>query len=281
MRFYPGDPDHQPIRYFGRVPVFAATILAALYCGGMLFTTVCSAAGISVMPWALNADTFYRHFHLWQVLTYSFINSPDFYFLFGVFFLYRFSAEIEQYFGRRAFLKLFAANLLVPALVLGVWALFGRPAFYTGMYELSAAQFIAYSTLYPNLEFFGWVPMKYVAFACLAISGLSYVSYRDWVGLSILTAECAVSFGFIRYLKRGGSIELGDWVGKLNPFRRRRFRVLPTPAQASIRSSGGPANMESVDAILDKIARSGFASLTIDEKDQLERARDVINRKRS
>jgi hypothetical protein len=281
MRFYPGDPDHQPIRHFGRVPVFAATILAALYFVGMLLTAVCTTAGASLIPWGLDADTFYRHFHLWEVLTYSFINPPSFYFLFSVFCLYRFSSEIEQYFGRRTFLKLFAVNLLVPALVLGGWHLFGRSVFYAGMFELSAAQFIAFATLYPNLEFIGWVPMKYVAFACLAISGLGYISDHNWLGVSILAADSATSYGLVIYLKRGGSVEFDDWASKLNPFRRRRFRVLPSPAQASIRSSSGPANMESVDAILDKIARSGFASLTTDEKDQLERARDVINRKRS
>jgi hypothetical protein len=150
---------------------------------------------------------------------------------------------------------------------------------YLDQYEILAALFIAFATLYPNLEYFGWVPVKYVAFACLAISALSFVGERDWVGFSVLLADCAAAFGLVRYMKLGGSVEFGDFARKLNPFRRRpKFRVLPssgTPARAS-----GSASIESVDAILDKIAKSGFASLTAQERDQLESAREALMKKR-
>jgi hypothetical protein len=170
---------------------------------------------------------------------------------------------------------------VLPVLICGLWYWAGYSFIYSGGWEVAAGLFIAYAALYPNLEYFGWVSVKYIAFACLAISMLSYFSTHDWVGLSVLTLDCAASFGFIRYAKLGGSVEWGDWAHRLNPFRRRpKFRVLPSSGAPVTRAGGGLANMASVDVILDKIARSGFASLTPDERDQLEQARDILNKKR-
>jgi membrane associated rhomboid family serine protease len=280
MRLYPGNRENEPLRYYGRVPVYAATILAALYCVGLIVTVVFSAAKWPLDPLVFSTEDFFLHGRLWELPTCTFINYPSFFFPFGVFFLYRFCVEIEQYFGRHALLKLYALLLATIALVLGVWRLAGVPGLYSGMNEVTIGMFIAYATLYPGLEFLGWVPLKYVAFICIAVDALSYVSLRSWPGLTVMLAICGVSFGFVRYAKLGGSLEFGDWARRLNPFRRRpKFRVLPSPAAPAPRA-GGFANMASVDVILDKIARSGFASLTQDERDQLEQARDILNKKR-
>jgi membrane associated rhomboid family serine protease len=247
----------------------------------LLVTVVLKAANGPVEIFSFSTEQFFLHGWLWQLLTCTFINYPSFFIPFGIFFFYRFAVEIEQYFGRAALLKLYALLLVTIAAVLGAWRLAGLPGLYAGMNEVTIGVFIAYATLYPNLEIFDWVPLKYVAFICMAVDALSYVTYRSWPGLTIMLAVCAVSFGFVRYAKLGGSIEFGDWARQINPFRRRpKFRVLPSPVAPAPRVSGGLANMASVDAILDKIARSGFASLTQDERDQLEQARDVLNKKR-
>ena len=281
MRSYPGHRDNEPLRYYGRVPVYVATILAALYAVGVLVTVVLNVAGWPVENLAFSTEMFFRHGWLWQLPTCTFVNFPSFFLPFGIFFLYRFCVEIEQYFGRSALLKLYALLLLTIAAVLGLWHLAGHPGLYAGMNEITIGVFLAYVTLYPGLEFFGWVPLKYVAFACIAFDALSYLSTRNFSGLTVMLAVCAASFGFTRYAKLGGSLEFGEWAKRLNPFRRRpKFRVLPTPAATAPRAAGPATNMASVDAILDKIARSGFASLTQEERDQLEQARDMLNKKR-
>jgi len=280
MRFYPENRDNGPIRYIGRVPVYAATIIAVLYCAGMFATVMVSAAGGAMYNFEFSTEDFFRHGWLWQIFTCTFVNGPTFFFLFGVFFFYQFGSEIEQFFGRRSFLLFYALQVATIALVLGAWRLTGPPGIYAGMNEVTIGMFIGYATLYPNLECFGWVQMKVVAFACLVISLLSYLQAGDRQGLTVMLAICAVSFGFIRHAKLGGTTELGEWVAKLNLFRRRpKFRVLPPPDRPSPRNVGGGSGA-SVDAILDKIASTGFASLTQDERDQLERAREFLNRKR-
>jgi len=283
MRFYPGDPDHQPLGHVGRVPVFATTIFATLFVVGMVGTVMLQTAGSSFQWLVFSTPDFYFHGWIWQPFTCVFVNRADFFFLFGVYFFYRFGIEIEQYLGRRVFLTLYFLLIISLVGVLGLWQLAGVPGEFMGMSDVTIGLFIAYATLYPNLEYFGWVPMKHVAFACLAISALSYFPTHDWPGLSVMLAICAVSFGYTRYKKLGGTLEIPDLARRLNPFRRRpKFRVLPSPEGFAARPSDGPTStVQSVDTILDKIAQKGFASLTQAERDQLEKAREILNKKRS
>ena len=280
MRFYSGQRGNEPLRYYGRTPIYVATILAALYAVGVVVTVIFDAARWPIDSLLFSTEDFYLHGHLWQIATCTFINIPSFFLPFGIFFLYRFAVEIEQYFGRVALLKFFALLLATIAAMLGLWHLAGHPGLYAGMNEITIGLFIAYATLYPNLEFLGWVPLKYVAFACIAFDALSFINTRAWPGLTVMLAVCGTGYGFTRYAKLGGSLEFGDWARRLNPFRRRpNIRILPSPTTSAARTSG-PANMAGVDAILDKIARDGFASLTQGERDQLEQARDILNKKK-
>jgi len=119
MRFYPGDADHQPIRYFGRVPVFATTIIVALLAIGMFVSTMIATAGGPIGLFTFSTSDFYLHGRVWQIFTAMFVNAPQFFFLFTLFFFYWCGIEIEQYFGRRAFLLLFGLQLAAAPLVLG------------------------------------------------------------------------------------------------------------------------------------------------------------------
>ncbi|HVU37014.1 MAG TPA: DUF6576 domain-containing protein [Opitutales bacterium] len=282
MRFYSDHRDNTPLRYFGRMPVYAATILAALYVAGLFVTVILNVVHGPREGLEFSTEQFFHHFWLWQIFTCTFINDPQFFFPFAVFFFYQFGSELEQFFGRRTFFKLYGALLLTIVLILGAWQLLGVQGRYYGMNEVTIGLFVAYATLYPNLECFGWVPMKYVAFACCFISAMGYLSGRDWYGLSILSGTCLAAFGLTRYLKLGGSVEFGEWAARLNPFRRRpKLRVLPNPERATPRAEAGTGTSASVDAILDKIARDGFASLSQGERDQLEKAREILNKKRN
>jgi len=279
MRFYPRDKNYEPLGHVGRVPVYVTTIIAVLYVVGMLVTTMLESARVSPTFLIFSPDTFYHRGFVWQALTCTFVNGPNFFFLFGVFCFYFFALDIERFLGRVSFLKLYALTLFTPPVVASIWYLLHVEVPYAGLNDTLVSMFIAFATLYPNVEFFGWVPVKYVAFACLAVACLEFFPGNDWPGLSVLLAECAASFGYMRYVKQGGSVELPDLARKLNPFRRRaRFRVLPSPvSSASPRSTGG--SVESVDAILDKIAKSGFSSLTSGERDQLDKASKILIKK--
>ncbi len=285
MRFYSDSRNNTPLRYVGRWPVYASTILAALYVAGMFATVVLNTVRGPLDLFTFSTEDFFLHFYLWQIFTCTFVNGPDFFFPFAIIFFYMFSVELEQYFGRRTYFTFYGLLLASIVAIHGVWRLAGYSAAYAGLNDIVIGLFVGYATLYPNLECFGWVPMKYMAFACIFIDAMNFLSGPmgpNWHGLSILLGLCGASFAFIRHAKLGGTVELGEWAGKLNPFRRRpKLRVMPSPERPLQRATTGPHDVFAVDAILDKIARDGFASLTQEERDQLERARDILNKKKN
>jgi len=135
-------------------------------------------------------------------------------------------------------------------------------------YELAIGFFVAFATLYPNVEFWGWITMKWLAFAGIVLSAMNYLPNRDWPGLSTLLGTCGVAFGYVRFLQHGGSVELPEGIKRL--FRRKpKFKVVP-------RFSAGDDVHESIDPLLDKISKSGISSLTAREREQLQRARKTL-----
>lgn len=283
MRFYPDNRDNTPLRHIGQVPVYVTTILTALYVVGLLITALFLTVGGRLGYFEFSTELFFLRGWLWQIVTCTFVNGPTPYFLLWIYVFYRCGMEIEQFFGRRTLLKFYALQIVAVVVVLGLERLTGRQSLFAGMSAITTGFFIGFATLYPNLQWFGLVAMKYVAGAFFGIMVLSNLSYHQWSDLSVLLAVGGTSFGFIRQAKLGGSLDFGEWTKKLNPFRRRpKFRVLPSPERPVSRpGASGNSSIYSVDAILDKIAKDGFASLTQDERDQLERARDILNKKKS
>jgi hypothetical protein len=106
-----------------------------------------------------------------------------------------------------------------------------------------------------------------------------YFPRRDWISLGLLWMSCAIAFGYIRLLQRGVSIELP----KLSRLYRSRskLRVLPDPEAGDSESEEDDKSMPEVDALLDKIARSGIGSLTAGEKKKLEKAREELLKRES
>ncbi|MDB6174611.1 MAG: hypothetical protein JWL59_3922 [Chthoniobacteraceae bacterium] len=278
MRTTSSFSDYQPLGHLGRLPIHVTTLLAIFYVIGMVFTTFLQAASNApISGLSFVSHEFFGRGWLWEPFTCTFVNSPNFFFLFGIVFFYTAGIEVERFFGRKRFIKFFLLCLLVVPLTLSAWWLLGVDYAYSTVYDILVAMFIAFATLYPNIEYFGWVPLKYVAFACFAIACLQHVSQHDWVGFSVLAVESAAAFGVVRYLKNGGSIEFGDLKEKLfGP--RRNFKVVPSPS----REYGEDENddvIEEIDPLLEKIAKSGLASLTRKERARLEKARQALIKK--
>lgn len=276
MRTTSSFSDYQPMGHIGRLPIHITTILTALMGVGAILYALLASARIPVellfgfsTPTVLNGA-------VWQPLTYPFVELPSFFTLLGMFCFYSWGIEVERYLGRVRYLKFVALLVLLLPLVCGLWHFAGIPAGTSGNYVLTASMLIAFATLYPNIEYFGWIPLKWFAFACFCIGSLMYFPEHNWVGLTLLWASCGASFGFVRHLQNGGSVEFGDFWSRANPFQRRpKFRVLPKPA-ARGRSSEEADAVESIDPLLDKIAKSGLDSLTAKERARLEKAREAL-----
>lgn len=270
--------DYRPVTWMGRYPVRVTTIIAALYVLGMFVTTVAESirGDMSALAPFIFQPRQFLHGAVWQPFTCVLIQSPTFFFLFNLFFFYWSGTEVEKYLGIRRYLILFAVLLLIAPVVLLCWGSRANYWPYAGSYELSVGMFIAFATLYPNVELFGWVTLKWLAFAGLVLASMQYLPGHQWGSLSVLWAMCLAAFLFIRFVQ--GRIALPAKVQTINPFRRRpRLHVVQKTA---LRRVTEPDDVyASVDPILDKIAKSGIGSLTASEKKMLDRARNRLLKK--
>jgi hypothetical protein len=263
--------EDRPVSYFRGHPIYCATILTIAYAVGIVLTTILEPlmANLIFFP-----TTAFLHGQIWQIFFCTFINRPSFFTLFGLFFLYFSAVEVEKYIGRARFLVLYGILLLTPIAVLTGWMLAtGQSASFYGDFQVAIGFFVAFCTLYPNLQWFGIFPLKWIGIISYAIQILVCVNQRDWISALVVTVVCGASLGYIRYLQYGGELPRIP-----NPFefwRRPKFKVVARPssfARPSSRDQQTP-DLNEMDRLLDKISKNGLASLTSKERETLERAR--------
>lgn len=263
--------DYQPVGWMGRYPIRITTIVVACFVVGMFATVIALSAQWDVVtPFAFTTRSFW-HGSVWQPLTCVLIQGASFFFLFNIFFLYWSGVEVEKFLGRQRYLTLLGLLVLVPPIVLTCWSAAGIHWTYYGSYEISVGMFIAFATLYPNVELFGWVTLKWLAFAGLVLASMQSLPNHQWGNLSVLWGMCLTAFLYLQFIGKRLPFELPEAVTSI--FRRKpKFHVLP---RESGRHTVEPDDdvYESIDPVLDKISKSGIGSLTASERRALDRAR--------
>ena len=260
-----------PLTWVGAFPVYASTVLAVVHAATMVLTAMAFAAGAKA--WFLSAFEFssravLEHFALWQVVTYAFVHPPDLLFLLEIYLLVVFGREIEGCLGRKAFLRMYAALLLLPPIVLTVAGLAGSPFTYMGSSALHFGVFIAFATLYPTAQIFFAIQARWIALALFAVSALQYLAYSMRTSLVVLVLDSVAAFVAIQLLR-------GNWPLELPLPRKRSHLRVVKPEIAGERGD----SLASIDAILEKISKSGIGSLTSKEQAQLEKARAELLKK--
>ena len=266
--------DYRPVTWMGRYPVRVTTIVAALYVVGMFATEIARGAQWDIGPLAFQPQLF-LHGWIWQPVTCIFIQRASFFFLFNVLFFYWAGTEVEKYLGIRRYLILLGLLILVVPLVLTLWSLRGGYISYGGSYELSIGLFIAFAALYPNVELFGWVTLKLLAFAGILLATMQ--NLPNWGNILLVWGMCLIAFAYIRMVQ--GRVAIPVKIQNINPFRRRRPRLHIVQKSQLNRAMESDDVIASVDPILDKIATSGIGSLTPSERKILDRARNSLLKK--
>lgn len=272
--------EHTPVMWLRGYPIYAAHFIVLVYVVSMFVTTLLNVLGIGfIYGWLPFNSNLVLHGQVWRTVTYGLVNPPSLQFLFDMLMIGWFGRDVERSLGRKTFLWLYAGIYLVTPLlftVIGTWLPFSL-AGATGAFAL----FIAFATLYPEALMMFNVLAKWAALALVGIFTLIALNERAWASLVALWATCGFAFAFVRHHQ--GAFELP----KLNIFRRQpKLRVLPDlPAKSSAPSAPArtpqSATMAEVDALLDKIAKTGFASLTSKERAKLESARAEMLKKNS
>lgn len=280
MNGYSTSNDHQPLTYWGSVPLFAAHMIVVVFVVSMIATALLSFWNQAAFLSLLSFDSMrVLKGEVWRIVTYGFVNPPSLWFAIDMLMIIWFGRELEKFFGRRRFLWIYAGLYLVPALVLtvvGTWYP-TRFAGQTGGFGL----FIAFATLYPNAVMIGNILAKWVAIILVGLYALIALSGRDWVGMITLSTTTLLAYSFVRHAQ--GLLN----VPTFTPVRSKpKLRVLPDLPERHEKPSSSPKvemsnTMAEVDALLDKIAKSGIGSLTAKERATLDSAQQRLKQRRS
>jgi hypothetical protein len=195
------------------------------------------------------------------------VDQAHFFTIFNLIFLYSFGRDCEREMGRGRYLAFLGLLILIPALIATLLWLAGFGGGVYGSIHLAMGLVIGFATIYPNIPWWGEIPLKFVAIGCMFLAAVGHLSQGDQIGLGSTLATCAVSFGYIRGM-RAGLFSGFSWT-----IRSRRERK---PIGHTVSGKETPGD---VDALLDKIAKSGFQSLTAKEKLRLEAAREELLRR--
>lgn len=260
--------DNAPLAWVGKVPIYLSTALAIAHAVTMALTAVALASGAESLFQELvfSSPGILKHFALWQFVTYAFIHFPPYwFFLLELYLLAVFGREIERYVGRRAFLGLYVTLLLLPPLALTIAGALGFSSTYAGSSALHFAIFLAFAALYPTAEIFFSLQARWVALALFAVNALQCLAFSDFISLGVLVLDGAAAYIIVESLC--GRLQLPR-LTHANPTREKELPIHPIDTQELYRS---------IDPILDKISRSGMASLTAQERQRLEKARAVLS----
>lgn len=265
-------------------PVHAPLALVAGCIVSMLVTTVALMAG---QDWSgflrFSTGSILREAEAWRVVSYVLWNPPSISFALQMLMLWWFGRELESFFGRWIFLKLCMGIVVVPALI-GVAAGSFLPMQWVGL-PGDFALFVAFATMVPGVTLLFGVSAKWTALIFLGVQLLSYAAAHAWG--NFLQSATAAGFAFAYVRLQQGRWELPAWRVRV---RKPQLRVLEpvvrgqTVGVSRVETGGFPEGvdaLEVIDPLLEKIARSGMESLTVEERAQLELAREELIRRES
>ncbi len=272
MLYHERSEDYRPLFWLGGRPFYVNTVIFAFHI--LAFATVAVMTGV-LGPGVLNALALGNfqavHGEVWRLFTYIiFPPQTAITFIFAMGFLVYFGRSVEEHAGRMTYLKLFAALVFIPSLLLcllgfaGLW----REG-YMGGYGSIFGVFIAFATLYPGAEINIWfvnLTAKGWAYALLAVLSLVNFAFNQWLDLGALWCDAAIGYLGMRLIGAGyGMTWVTEWIEDRQAARlarKQNIKVLKDVKAA-----------QSIDEILEKISKQGVASLDAKERAALERAR--------
>jgi len=261
------------------MPVYVTTLLVAMHVAAMVGVTIAlSMTGVSSAaesPWTFplvySSTAVLKHFALWQIVSYAFVNTPSIWFAIEMWMLYVFGREVEKFVGRRAFLWLYIALVLAAPVALTLLALAGIPSMIAGSWAIHFAVFVAFVVLYPRAEIFFGLQARWLALVLFGIYSAQDVANRLWVDMGVLWLECASAIVMLR-LSGATAASFDSWLPARDDEPRRESR-----SKASRKEEKDDADLcDSIDPLLEKISKHGIGSLTKRERMRLEQARHAL-----
>ncbi|HVD99643.1 MAG TPA: rhomboid family intramembrane serine protease [Cytophagaceae bacterium] len=227
-------------------------------------------------------DWDYVLYRPWTVITTFFSQENFMHLLSNMLGLYWFGTIIEEFINEKRLLSLYLLGGIVSsAMVLLLCNLIpyyeNHHNFLLGASGAVFAVSVAAATIAPDYEFnlllLGPVKIKWIVLVYLFLSLIGTVGDNSAGNIAHM-GGAVFGYLYIHQLKNGRDfgrpfIRFFEWVSKL--FKKR------SPIKVSYRNNSNPSsnttpNQKEIDDILDKISRSGYESLTKEEKQKLFKA---------
>jgi membrane associated rhomboid family serine protease len=266
--------NNGPLFWLGDQPIYTTGVLIALHSLAFVLAALAQATGLSasLFELALSTRSVLEEGKVWQIVTYPWLHRLSYWFPLEMLMLYWFGQEVEKSLGRQRYLLLYASLIVFPALlIVGVsWLNPAWDIMVSGSDTMHFSLFVAFAALFPSAELMFGINAKWFALTLVTIQSLILLAQHSVPGLLMQWSSIALALAFTRV-----PLPEISW-GKIRWWFRKRFGKIQVPKKDdSPRETGN----ESIDAILDKIAKSGIHSLTKAEREALERARIALLKK--
>lgn len=225
----------------------------------------------------------------WTIITYMFTHIDVMHIFWNMITLYWFAIILSEYTSAKKIIPLYLmggiAGALITLILVEVIPVF-QPFKGLPMVGASAgvtAIIVAAATLVPNfrmnLMFIGPVKLIYVALFVLFIDVLNLASYSNVGGNLAHLGGALMGYIFILQYKKGKDLSIGintffDWfLGLFKASSKSKMKVAyKRKVSDEEYNYNKKLEQEKIDAILDKISKSGYESLTKAEKEILFKA---------
>ncbi len=210
-------------------------------------------------------------FHIWQPVSYMFIHGGLMHLFFNMFMLWMFGMEIENHWGTKEF-TIYYFVCGIGAAIIHLIATIGSPAPAVGASGAVLGIMLAFGMMFPDryIYIYFLFPVK----AKFLIIGLVILDLLGTMGNSNVAhfahlGGMLVGFAYIKFRQQGFSFS--EWLDKTFP-KKDDDGSGPKLYKKDKEENSMPASEAEIDAILDKISRDGYASLTEKEKQKLLKA---------
>ncbi|MBD5781173.1 rhomboid family intramembrane serine protease [Pelagicoccus sp. NFK12] len=259
---------HRPLFYLGKIPMDATNTLVALHALTALIVTF--GSGWAAATWfneLVYSAAAVKDLRIWTLLTYPFVHGIDLWFAIGLYFFWRFGGEVENLLGTRKFIWLYAALTALPALgLLALSPLIGDLPL-IGEGSVHFAIFVGFALIYPSAPMWFNIQVKWFVLLIVGVQTLQYLGYKSWGNLAALWLSILTAFIILHLEGVRSCHAMTDWIqAKLN------IKIVTKSKSQPSRSKSVPSITRSkkIDDILDKISRTGFQSLTAEERAALD-----------
>jgi membrane associated rhomboid family serine protease len=210
----------------------------------------------------------------WTLITYGFLHSEPIHLIFNLIFLYYISILFYTFFNTRQFLTVYFLGSFFAGLIFVAYGyFFNYDNLIVGASASIMAIFIAVASYAPNyslrLPLIGHVKIWHLAILYLFFDITQLLSENTGGHIAHLSGSI-VGFAFSMLMKNGIDISaVFTFKKKKNTTFKKVYKNKPAKKYQSIRVSDVNFTQRQIDEILEKISKSGYDSLTKEEKEFL------------